>query len=165
MRLAAVMVTLAWTVLVVAQTSQPKTVLDFYNLLPEKYFEADRAQRVSFMLDPKRGAVVDLRNGYLYAPGDGAQSDIYLSLFKKRTGGYLVGVKFHASDTQDETYLDFYDYQNSSWVLVTKSVIPVNISAELKYVMPRYGTTIYVRNKRGPLYDLVWAGEKFRLRR
>ena len=165
MRFAAVLVTLIWSFGLTAQTSQPKTVLDYYKLLPDKYFEADRTQRVNWMLNPKRGAVVDLRNGYLYAPGDGAQTDIYLSLFRKRTGGYLVGVKFYASDTQDLTYLDFYVYQISSWVAVTKSVIPVNIKDELKYEMPRYGRTIRVRDKRGrPLYDLVWSGDKFRLR-
>ena len=100
------------------------------------------------MLDPKRGAIVDSKNGYLYAPGDGAQTDIYLSLFKKRTGGYLAAVKYYASDTQEFTHLEFYVYRNGSWTEVTKSVIPVKISDELKYEMPRYGTASHVRDKR-----------------
>jgi hypothetical protein len=149
-----------------AQTSQPKTVLDYYKLLPDKFFEADRTQRINWMLDPKRGAIVDSKNGYLYAPGDGAQTDIYLSLFKKRAGGYLAAVKYYDSDTQDFTHLEFYVYRDGSWTEVTKSVIPVKISDELKYEMPRYGAAIRVKDKRGKrLYDLVWAGEKFRLRK
>jgi hypothetical protein len=149
-----------------AQTSQPKTVLDYYKLLPDKFFEADRTQRMNWMLDPKRGAIVDSKNGYLYAPGDGAQTDIYLSLFQKRAGGYLAAVKYYDSDTQAFTHLEFYVYQNGSWTEVTKSVIPGEINYELKYEMPRYGTAIRVKDKRGKrLYDLVWAGEKFRLRK
>ena len=149
-----------------AQTPGPKTVLDYYKLLPDKFFEADREQRLKWMLDPRRGAIVDSRNGYLYAPGDGAQTDIYLSLFKKQSRGYVVGVKYYAPDTQALTYLEFYVYQNGSWTEVTKSVTPVKISDELKYELPRYGTRVGVTDKRGRrLYYLVWSGERFRLQR
>lgn len=149
-----------------AQTSGPRTVLDYYKILPDKFFEADRKQRLDWMLDPKRGAIVDTKNGYLFAPGDGAQTDIYLSLFKKRSRGYVVGVKHHAPDTQDFTYLEFYVYQNGSWTEVTKSVTPVKINDELKYELPRYGTRVSVNDKRGRrLYYLVWTGERFRLQR
>ncbi len=149
-----------------AQTSGPRTVLDYYKILPDKFFEADRKQRLDWMLDPKRGAIVDSKNGYLYAPGDGAQTDIYLSLFKKRSREYVVGVKYYAPDTQDFTYLEFYVYQNGSWTEVTKSVVPVKISDQLKYELPRRGTSVSVKDKRGrQLYYLVWSGEKFRLQR
>ena len=60
-----------------AQGSDPKTVLDYYLLLPEKYFEANKEQRVKWMLDSNRGAVVDLKNSYIFAPRDGAQTSIY----------------------------------------------------------------------------------------
>ncbi len=63
----------------------PRTVVDYYMLLPDKYFEANRQQRRHWMLDPQRGAIVDVANGYLYAVGDGAQTDIYTRLFKNRT--------------------------------------------------------------------------------
>lgn len=65
-----------------AQLTQPQTVKDYYLLLPEKYFWANQAERIDWMLDPKRGAVVDTKNGYLYAPGDGAQTDIWVCLSK-----------------------------------------------------------------------------------
>jgi hypothetical protein len=64
----------------------PRTVVDYYMLLPDKYFEAEREQRVHWMLDPKRGAIVDIANGYLFAPGDGAQTDIYTCVFKRSNG-------------------------------------------------------------------------------
>src|SRR5919106_1956733 len=90
------------------QTANPHTVLDYYKLLPEKYFEANEEQRVKWMLDPGRGAIVDVKNGYLYAPGDGAQTDVYVCLFKKSDGSYLITVKSHPADTNEFTRLDFY---------------------------------------------------------
>jgi hypothetical protein len=149
-----------------AQTSQPLTVLDYYNLLPDKFFEADKTQRINWMLDPKRGAIVDLKNDYIFAPGDGAQSDIYISLLKKRGGGDLVIIKHHAPDSRDITSVEFYTYQNGAWTDVTKSVMPVAINEDYQYHVPRYCMGIQVNDKSGGwLYDLVWTGEKFRLRK
>jgi hypothetical protein len=150
--------------LIGAQSVHPQTVLQFYSLLPDKYFEANYEQRMNWMLDPKRGAVVDLERGYLYAPGDGAQSTIYVCLFHKANGSYLVGVK--SSHWEDIEYTDmvFYLYKDQRFVDVTKSVLPVAPREELKYEMPRYGTTIKVRNRNGRrLYDLIWTRDRFRL--
>ena len=148
------------------QSSKPRTVLDYYLLLPDKYFEADKEQRVKWMLDPKRGAIVDVKNGYIYAPGDGAQTRIYVCLFRRAEGNYLIAVKTHAPDTKEYTNLDFYVYENGSFVDVTQAVLPVAVNEELRYEMPRYGTTIKVSNKRGrKVYELVWAKDKFRLKR
>jgi hypothetical protein len=149
-----------------AQLSPPKTVLDYYLLLPEKYFEANKEQRVKWMLDPRRGAVVDVKNGYIYAPGDGAQTSIYVCLFRRRQGAPLVAVKSHNSDTQDYTHLDFYEYKNGALVEVKKGVLPVKVNENLKYDMPRYGRTIEVRDRRGRrIYDLNWSGRRFLLKR
>lgn len=148
------------------QSSKPHTVLDYYLLLPDKYFEADREQRVKWMLDQKHGAIVDVRNGYIYARGDGAQTSIYVCLFKKTDGSYLIAVKSHDPDTDEYTHLDFYVYENWRLIDVSKAALPVAVSEELRYAMPRYGTTIKVSNKRGrKMYDLVWVRNRFKLKR
>ena len=36
------------------QPNEPHTVVDYYMLLPDKYFEANRDERLHWMLDPKR---------------------------------------------------------------------------------------------------------------
>ena len=145
------------------QSAPPRTVLDYYVLLPDKYFEADKEQRVQWMLDPGRGAVVDVKNGYIYAPGDGAQWSLHVCLFKKADGSYVVAVK---SDVEGETFLDFYTYKNGRFVDVTKSVLPLAVNRNLEYEMPRYGTTIKVRDKNGrSVYDLVWSGGRFARKR
>jgi hypothetical protein len=41
------------------QSTGPQTVVDYYMLLPDMYFEVTREQRLHWMLDPKRGAIVD----------------------------------------------------------------------------------------------------------
>ena len=85
------------------QGQPPRTVLDYYRLLPGKYFEANFEQRMNFMLDPKRGAIVDVPNGYLFAPGDGAQTDVNVRLFRKADGHNVIAVKSHAPDSNDFT--------------------------------------------------------------
>ncbi len=148
------------------QSAQPHTVIDYYRLLPDKYFEATREQRFSWMLDPKRGAVVDVSNGYLYAAGDGAQTDIYVCLFKRLDGTYLVAVKSHESDSDIYTYLDFYIYDKGRLQNVTKQSLPMKFDKELKYELPRYGTTVKVTDENGKrVYDLVWINGKFKLKR
>jgi hypothetical protein len=70
------------------------------------------------MLDPARGAVVDLKNGYIFALGAGAQTSIYVCMFKKIHGDYLVAVKSHDADTDEYTYPDFYEYKRGTLVQV-----------------------------------------------
>jgi len=149
-----------------SQSTQSKTVKDYYLRLPKKYFEANQEQRVNWMLNPKRGAIVDIKNGYLYAAGDGAQTDIYVRLFKRPDGAYLIAVKTHAGDTEALTYMDFYLHKDGQWMDQTKLVLPIKINDEFRYEMPRYGSTIKVTNKRGKrLYDLIWTKGVFELKR
>ena len=149
-----------------AQSPQPQTVLDYYQLLPEKYFEASKEQRIKWMLDPKRGAIVDVKNGYIFAPGDGAQTTLYVCLFKKVDGNYVIGVKSHYSDSSAHTHIDFYNYKDGKFIDITKSILPIRVNENLRYEMPRYGRTIKVTNKAGrKLYDLIWQAGKFRLRK
>ena len=116
--------------------------------------------------DPKRGAIVDISNGYLYAPGDGAQTDIYACLFKKSNGTYLMAVGYNDKDEVFETFLDFFVYDHGHMLNVTKNVFPVRFNKNLFYLLPRWGTTIKVTNTSGKkLYDLVWTGSVFLLKR
>jgi len=148
------------------QPNEPHTVVDYYMLLPDKYFEANRDERLHWMLDPKRGAIVDISNGYLYAPGDGAQTDIYACLFKKSNGTYLMAVGYNDKDEVFETFLDFFVYDHGHMLNVTKNVFPVRFNKNLFYLLPRWGTTIKVTNTSGKkLYDLVWTGSVFLLKR
>ena len=167
--LTGVLVILASSFATAAQSvnaNHPRTVVDYYMLLPDKYFEADRDQRLHWMLDPKRGAIIDVPNGYLYAPGDGAQTDIYACIFNRANGSYLVAVNYNDKDGVFETFLDFFIYERGHLTSVTKSVLPVPFNKDLFYDLPRHGTTIHVTNSSGKrLYDLVWNRRVFRVKR
>jgi hypothetical protein len=159
-------ISLAAVVALAQSSTRPRTVVDYYMLLPDKYFEANREQRLHWMLDPKRGAIVDIANGYLYAAGDGAQTDIYTCLFKRSDGTYLIAVDYNDKNEVFETFLDFYVYNHGRLRKVTKSVMPVAFNKLLNYELPRLGTTIRVTNKSGlKLYDFVWDKSAFRLKR
>ncbi len=149
-----------------SRSTQSRNVVDYYMLLPDKYFEADREQRLHWMLDPKRGAIVDIKNGYLYAPGDGAQTDIYVCLFKRSDSKFVIAVNYNDKNGVFESFLDFYVYQQGRLRNVTKSVMPISFSQNLYYELPRDGTTIAVTNKLGKkVYNLAWYRNVFSVTR
>jgi hypothetical protein len=77
------------------QTKQPKTVRDFFNLLPQKYFTIEgcvdnptrencdkaRAKYLNSFLE-----IEDIANGYMKGGCDGAQSCFSMALFKRPNG-------------------------------------------------------------------------------
>lgn len=143
----------------------PKNVLEFYKYLPDRYFEADRDQRTTVLLDPKRGSIVDIPNGYLYAQGDGAQGSLWVCVFKRPDRSYLMTVKFQPPEEARPT-LDFYEWRDGRLQPVErKRVLPVTFDGRLTYQMPRQGRTIKVVARDGTrLYDLTWTGTKFEKR-
>ena len=168
------------TVTAAAQNPQPKTVRDFFMLLPAKYFEVgccgadgktDLKTAHRLYLDAFL-RVEDTANGYLEGGCDGGQSCISMALFKKPDGTYIVGV--HTADTMYE-HNYFLEYRGGRWHDVSAKVVP-GFSRDKGYALPRYGTTVEVLSTRvierisptqvvrepGPkLYDLVWKNGKF----
>ncbi|HEV2829112.1 MAG TPA: hypothetical protein VGW76_16060 [Pyrinomonadaceae bacterium] len=119
-----------------------------------------------WMLDPKRGAIVDLKNGYLFAPGDGAQTDIYVCLFRRSDGNYLIAVNYNDKNGVFDSFLDFYSLHQGKLQEVRSGVLPVPFDKRLYYILPRFGTTIVATDRSGKkLYDLVWLRNAFRLKK
>lgn len=166
-----------------AQTKQPKTVRDFFNLLPREYFEIGccveygethtkegRAKYLERFLE-----VDDPANGYLEGRGHAGQGGIKMALFKRPDGSYLAGVETHTVLTMDNYFLE---YRNGKWFDVSSKVVP-QFGKNKFYSLPRYGTKIEVFAKKAiekisdeqiiyetgaKLYDLVWNGEKFTIK-
>jgi hypothetical protein len=67
---------------------------DHYERLPDKYFEADREQRINWMLDPKRGAIVDSKT-VIFSHLVMVHKPTSISLFKKRNGEFVAAVKYY----------------------------------------------------------------------
>lgn len=158
---------------------EPKTVRDFFNLLPEKYFQLEgcdpetdkgcRKARAEYLKTFTE--VEDIGNGYFKGGCDGGQSCIEMAIFKRLNSTYLIGV--HVShELIEKNY--FLDYDGVNWTDVSVSVVP-EFSKKNLYELPRVGTTVKVFAKKiteqgddyevsekgSKLYDLVWKDGKF----
>lgn len=158
-----------------SQTGQPRTVRDFFNLLPQKYFtlegcepakdkncEKARREYVKTFLE-----VEDAKNGYWKSGCDGAQSCLTMALFKRPDATYIVLVLTEFEMGEDSYFLE---YKNGKWADIGAKIIP-EYSSKNTYVPPRYGTMVEVFKKNFPepeysergakLYDLEWKEGKF----
>ena len=163
---------------VFCQTTPPKTVRDYFYLLPPKYFtlegcapatdkNCNRARReyIENFLETE-----DTANGFWKSGCDGAQSCLTLVLFKRPAGNYVVALKteFEMGSTNY-----FLEYKNGRWLDLGAQVIP-NFSPNNIYELPQNGTTIevFAKNKTSEdsekgkkLYNLVWKNGKFSVKR
>ena len=160
-----------------AQTRPPKTVREFFNLLPQKYFPLEdcsanptknncdkaRAEYLKSFLE-----IEDTTNGYMKGGCDGAQSCFHMALFKRPNGNYIVGLStsFEAGE-----YSYFLEYSGGKWRDIGAQVVP-EYGKDKVYDLPQYGTTVEVYeynkvagedySKRGrKLYDLIWKDGRF----
>lgn len=166
-----------------SQTKQPRTVRDFFMLLPEQYFTLEgcfpdkdkdcRQARLDYL--KTFAEIEDTKNGYLKGGCDGAQACLEMALFKRPDGTYLIGMATFAEMINDFYFLD---YAGGKWTDVSASVVP-EYSKKNYYELPRYGTTVKVFAKKiveqtddyeisekgAKLYDLEWKGGKFTVKK
>jgi hypothetical protein len=163
------------------ETRQPRTVREFFALLPQKYFTLEgcadnpskgncdraRAEYLRSYLE-----VEDTANGYMRGGCDGAQSCFHMSIFKRSGGTYVVGLTT-SSELMERSY--FLVYAGGRWHDVGPQVVP-RYGEDKVYELPRYGTTVEVYEnkkvasedyrKRGrKLYNLAWKGGRFTIER
>jgi hypothetical protein len=162
-----------------SQTNQPRTVRDFFMLLPEKYFVLEGCERGKDK-DCRRARLDYLKTFAEVEDGcDGGQACIEMALFKRPDNSYLVGVATSA-EMMNNYY--FLDYKNGKWTDVSAQVVP-QFSKKNMYELPRYGTTVKVFAKKiieegnnygdkyeisekgARLYDLEWKDGKFTIKR
>ncbi len=164
-----------------AGTGQPKTVREFFELLPQKYFTLEgcvdkptkrncdraRAEYLKRYLE-----VEDTANGYMSGGCDGAQSCFHMALFKRPEGTYVVGLTT-SFEIMERSY--FLEYAGGSWRDVGRQVVP-EYGEDKVYEMPRNGTTVGVyenrkvagedyRERGSKLYNLAWRGGGFIIER
>ncbi len=162
-----------------AQTKEPKTVMDFFALLPEKYFTLEgcfrendkdcRKARAEYLKNYKE--IEETKNGYFKGGCDGGQSCIEMALFKRPDNSYVIAVATF-SEAFEENY--FLDYKNGVWTDISEKIVP-EFSKDKRYELPRFGTSVKVfstkliekdgdfeiREKVKNIYDLEWKDGKF----
>ena len=142
----------------------PRTVVDFYMLLPRGNFEVPRRD----LLAPHWPHVVDVRNGYLHVRGGGAQNDLTVCIFKRPAGSYLVALSNNNFTSGGDWHptLRFFSYRRGRLVDVTRAALPRHFSSALGYKLPRYGRTIRVITPEGrTVYSMDWADGSFNVTR
>jgi len=163
-----------------AQTARPKTVRDFFELLPQKYFMLEgcapardkncaraRAEYLRRYLQ-----IEDAANGYMQGGCDGAQSCFEMALFKRPDGTYVVGLTT-SHEMSENSY--FLEYAGGAWRDIGARVVP-EYGEDKVYELPRHGTTVEVyenrvvpgegyRERGRKLYDLAWKSGNFTIAR
>ena len=149
------------------QPPEPKTVTDFFLLVPEKYVGYDLSFREGLVRGERRGTVIDLPNGYIYWNASDNPEEFEFALFKKRNGKYIVAFSIpYDSQFPDASTLVLLSYDRGTWRNVTKALLPVKYDKTLTYGLPRHGRTIQVAGEWGrKRYKLIWANDRFTVSR
>jgi hypothetical protein len=145
------------------QSSDPKTVTDFFLLVPERYVGYDQAFREGLVRGERRGAVIDLANGYIYWNASDNPEEFEFALFKKRNGKYIVAFSApYDSQFPNSGRFVLLSYDRGKWRNVTKALLPVKYNRKSIYGLPRHGRTIHVGSEWGRKhYILKWENDRF----
>jgi hypothetical protein len=149
----------------IAQSAEPKTVVDYFLAVPEKYMGYPREERE--VLIKGQGITLDIKNGYLAYKASDNPEEFEFALFKQTDGTYLVAINFDADpDFDSKSKLHLLTYNNGRWSEVTKEVLTVPFNGQYIYTLPRVGTTIKVTTIKGKrVHDLIWANDKFQIKK
>lgn len=182
----------AATLTIAAQSKQPRTVEDFYLLLPAKYIQPlTQAKNRKGLI-----AVKDVADGYLRLESGATGLDwegwAEIALFKKTNGEYVVGVVDGSCATICYSGVEFLEYANGKWTSVTKKIMPEISDAMTlarykklnpddtefdaqnppytSYKLPRKGTTVILNANLGgdtdiALFEFVWNGKTFAMKK
>ena len=159
------------------QTGEPRTIADYFLLIPERYLSVRRAERPALLrrLESNRregSFEIDVANGFM-AFQDHAEEQQTLALFRRPDGQPLIAITYYGmvirrGEPQDIARLYFlsYDPRTRIWHDVTRQTLPLPFNRNLRYHLPRRGTTIEVYGEGDrKVYDLVWSQGRFTVRR
>ncbi len=117
----------------VVSTTDPKTVLDYYYLLPEQYYRSandadwrgnDIEETTTFGKRRSNIQTVDEKNMYLqYYPFLG-EGDASMRVFKNPDGTHVVAVEVRACGPGCEQKLSLLEYKNGEWADVKQALLP-----------------------------------------
>jgi hypothetical protein len=145
------------------QPPEPKTVAEFFLVVPERYVGYDLAFREDFVRGEYRGSIIDVPNGYIYWNASDNPEEFEFALFKKRNGRYIVAFSApYDSQFPNSGRFVLLSYDRGKWRDVTKALLPVKYNRKSIYGLPRHGRTIHVGSEWGRKhYMLKWENDRF----
>lgn len=150
---------------VAAPSPEPKTVADFFLLVPEKYVGYDLPFRQELLRGERRGAVIDIPNGYISWNASDNPEEFEFVIFKKNSGKYIVAFSAPGEPELFDSTFVLLSYDNGRWRDVTKALLPVTVNKLFNYKLPRQGQTIVVAKDWRTRYRLMWKNDRFRFSR
>lgn len=166
---------LALTVTVAAQTKQPKTARDFFMLVPAEFytFQCCNENKRAYL----KQYVTAENTNFLEGTDEGV-NEFTLAVYARPNGTYLIGLRSQAERWQDYYFLD---YKNGKLLNNSKTAVP-QYSTDNIYEFAQDGKTIHVFRKKydsptkeisadygvskgRKLYDLIWENGKFTLKK
>jgi hypothetical protein len=156
---------------VVKSEEEPKSVVDYFLLLPAVYFEGPPSIWLAQIRDSSK---IDKKNGFMHSSGDGAQPEFEVALFRYRDGHPLLALCGGELEGDDDLYLHFFELgPDGKMKLVNHWMFPVSdggydpesgaTKADWEFHLPRSGKTIVIKTHKShkSLYKVTWNGEKF----
>jgi hypothetical protein len=148
------------------------SVLDYFLLLPSDIFEGPPDTWLDVMR--ANGEVIDKENGYMNCPGDGAQPEFEVALFRYRDGRPLLALCSGELEGADSVQLQFFELgADGKMQQISRPILPgANIKNDpakgyvkegWQFELPRKGRTLVVRSEKAKkiLHKFSWNGEKF----
>ena len=148
-----------------APSRKPKTVADFFLLVPERVIGYDLQFREELLRGERRGTVIDIKNGYISWNASDNPVEFEFTIFRKNNGKYIVAFSSPGDPDLYPSRFFLLSYDNGKWRNVTKALLPVAYNKRLDYKLPRQGRTIVVTRDWRERYHLTWANDRFRLNR
>ncbi|QUW02273.1 hypothetical protein J8C06_07860 [Chloracidobacterium validum] len=150
-----------------ASRATSRTLAECFLAIPDDLLPEPARARRRALLRPEHVVVRDERNGYLQIAGDGARPTVTVAKFRRTDGTYLIA--FTADYEMVSTCHLLEERQGGQLVEVSAALIPdYRICGDFEsadcqvYELPRYGTTIVVKDGQGRVrYRLAWRGNRF----
>ena len=148
-----------------APTGEPKTVADFFLLVPERYVGYPLDFRQELVRGEHRGRVIDIKNGYISWDASDNPEEFEFAIFRKNNGKYIVAF---SSPGEPELYPSRFfllTYDHGKWRDVTRTLLPAAFDERLDYKLPRHGRTIVAFGEWRKRYTLTWKNDRFHVNR
>lgn len=148
-----------------APSREPKTVADFFLLVPERYVGYPSDFRQELLRGERRGTVIDIPNGYISWNASDNPEEFEFAIFRKSNGKYIVAFSSPGDPGLFPSRFFLLSYDNGKWRNVTKALLPVAFDKRFDYKLPRRGRTISVIRDWRERYHLTWTNDRFRVKR
>lgn len=144
---------------------EPKTVVDFFLLVPEHYVGYPLDFRQELVRGERRGTVIDIKNGYISWNASDNPEEFEFTIFRKNNGKYIVAFSSPGEAELFPPRFFLLSYDNGRWRDVTRQLLPVAYDKRADYKLPQRGRSIVVSRNWRARYRLTWKNDRFRVDR